>query len=384
MQTKISPNLSFWEYQTWFNQVDVVVIGAGIVGLSTAIHLKKQKPHLKVLVLERGMLPSGASTKNAGFACFGSISELQNDIEKTSIEQVMQVVEMRIKGLDLLKSTVGERDLNLEPMGGYELFKPEEEEVFENCMLLRSTLNRELKSLTGEAQTFQLVDEKIPNFGFKGVNHLMWNSAESQIDTGGMMRKLHLLALQAGVLVVNCAHVLHFEDIGNKVLLKLEDELEILASKVVVAVNGFVSKWFPQLDVHPARAQVLVTSHIMNLPFKGSFHYQEGYYYFRNVGQRVLFGGGRNLDFEGERIESHQPTENIQAALETFLKEVILPEADFVIDYRWAGTLGLGTEKKPIIEWVGPRILCAVRMGGMGVAIGSLVGKQAAEMVTKA
>ncbi len=384
MHTNISPKLSFWEFQTWFNQVDVAIIGAGIVGLSTAIHLKKQKPHLKILVLERGMLPSGASTKNAGFACFGSISELQADISKTSLDQALQVVEMRIKGLELLKNTVGERDLNFEPLGGYELFMPEQEELFEKSILLRSLLNKELKPLTGEAQTFQLVDEKIAAFGFQGVDHLIWNCAEGQIDTGGMMKKLHQLALQSGVLVVNGANVHSFEDEGKKVLIRLEDGLEIQVPKVVVAVNGFASKWFPTLDVHPARSQVLVTSSIMNLPFRGSFHYQEGYYYFRNVGQRVLFGGGRNLDFEGENTDSHDITANIQEALEQLLKDVILPNQEYEIDYRWAGTLGLGGEKKPIMEWAEPRILCAVRMGGMGVAIGSLVGKQAADLVLQA
>jgi glycine/D-amino acid oxidase-like deaminating enzyme len=377
-------SLSFWEYQTWFNQVDVAIIGAGIVGLSTAIHLKKSKPHLKVLVLERGMLPSGASTKNAGFACFGSLSEIQADIDKTSFDEALQVLEMRIKGLELLKNTVGERDLNLENLGGYELFRPEEEQLFEQCLMLRSLLNKEMKSLTGESQTYQVADDKIEKFGFNGVQHLMWNCAESQIDTGAMMRRLHQLALQASVLVVNGAEVLNFEDLGNKVLVKLEAGLEFTASKLVVAVNGYAAKWFPDLDVHPARAQVLVTSSILNLPFKGSFHYQEGYYYFRNVGQRVLLGGGRNLDFEAENTDSQQLTNSIQKALEQLLREVVLPNQEYEIDYRWAGTLGLGAEKKPIISWVSPRVLCAVRLGGMGVAIGSLVGKQAAAMAITA
>jgi gamma-glutamylputrescine oxidase len=35
--------------------------------------------------------------------------------------------------------------------------------------------------------------------------------------------------------------------------------------------------------------------------------------------------------------------------------------------------------KKPIIENISQNVVCAVRMGGMGVAIGSLVGKLAIE-----
>jgi gamma-glutamylputrescine oxidase len=54
------------------------------------------------------------------------------------------------------------------------------------------------------------------------------------------------------------------------------------------------------VPVKPGRGQVIITSEMEHLPFKGSFHFDEGYYYFRNVGKRVLFGGGRNLDFQTE------------------------------------------------------------------------------------
>ena len=45
--------------------------------------------------------------------------------------------------------------------------------------------------------------------------------------------------------------------------------------------------------------------------------------------------------------------------------------------------MGIGSEKKPIIKAVTKNVVCAVRMGGMGVAIGSLVGKMAAAEVIK-
>jgi len=67
-------NLSFWEKQTYLNNIDLIVIGSGIVGLSAAISYKEKHKKAKVIVLEKGVLPCGASTKNAGFACFGSVS----------------------------------------------------------------------------------------------------------------------------------------------------------------------------------------------------------------------------------------------------------------------------------------------------------------------
>lgn len=77
-------HLSYWEYKSWFSQVDYTVVGSGIVGLHAALRLRERFPKAKILVLEKGVLPEGASTKNAGFACFGSMSELLDDLRSHS------------------------------------------------------------------------------------------------------------------------------------------------------------------------------------------------------------------------------------------------------------------------------------------------------------
>ena len=81
--------LSYWEIKQWFQQVDFTIVGSGIVGLNCALNLKRNHPNAKVLVLEKGTLPQGASTKNAGFACFGSLSELIDDLNSHSEEEVI-------------------------------------------------------------------------------------------------------------------------------------------------------------------------------------------------------------------------------------------------------------------------------------------------------
>jgi glycine/D-amino acid oxidase-like deaminating enzyme len=134
-------------------------------------------------------------------------------------------------------------------------------------------------------------------------------------------------------------------------------------------------------QVKPARAQVLITKPIPNLDIKGTFHLDKGYFYFRNINDRILFGGGRNLDFEGETTTSHDTTELIQNRLEELLKTVILPYQEFEIEHRWSGTMGVGIQKKPIVDQLSNNVYCGVRMGGMGVAIGSLVGQELADLI---
>ena len=82
-------NLSYWEIKSWFTNIDYTIVGSGIVGLSCALHLKERFPKAKILVLEKGTLPQGASTKNAGFACFGSLSEILDDLITHSEEKFL-------------------------------------------------------------------------------------------------------------------------------------------------------------------------------------------------------------------------------------------------------------------------------------------------------
>jgi glycine/D-amino acid oxidase-like deaminating enzyme len=117
------------------------------------------------------------------------------------------------------------------------------------------------------------------------------------------------------------------------------------------------------------------------LDIKGTFHLDKGYYYFRNIGNRILFGGGRNLDFEGETTSEFGETEQIQNRLEHLLREVILPNQEFKIEHRWSGIMGLGSSKKPIVSQLSDHVYCGVRLGGMGVAIGSLIGTELADLI---
>lgn len=43
-----------------------------LVGLSVGCSVLEKHPNKKVVILERGVIPTGASTKNAGFICSNS------------------------------------------------------------------------------------------------------------------------------------------------------------------------------------------------------------------------------------------------------------------------------------------------------------------------
>lgn len=368
-------HLSFWEIDTWFTDVDYTIVGSGIVGLQTALHLQKRFPDSKILVIEKGMLPQGASTKNAGFACFGSISEIVADLEYHSEEEVVSLIEKRWNGLSMLRETLGDEAIDFRNYGGYELFF-DGDRNFERCADSIERVNSMLMPIFGR-DVFQVVDD---GFGFSGTKRqLIYNPLEGQIDTGRAMKALLKKAVSKDIMILNQQKVSRFSDSGNSVEVTLND-ITFKTKKLLFATNGFASELLGD-DVRPARAQVLITKPIHGLRIKGTFHVEEGFYYFRNIGDRVLFGGARNLDVESETTTDFGQSEVIQNRLETLLKEVILPGTPFEIEHRWSGIMGMGDKKSPIVRQLSENVYCGVRLGGMGVAIGSLVGKELAELV---
>jgi glycine/D-amino acid oxidase-like deaminating enzyme len=368
-------NLSYWEIKSWLSNVDFTIVGSGIVGLNCALQLKHRFPKAKILIFEKGMLPQGASTKNAGFACFGSLSEIIDDLKSHSEEEVFQLVKKRIDGLQLLRKILGDSTINYQQLGGYELFS-KTDDLLEICKAKQDHVNSFLKPLFyQDVFCFQS-----NTFGFKNCQEtLSVNQFEGQIDTGKMMSSLLKKVYENDIKILNTISVESFSEDVTSVKVKT-NLFEFSTTKLLIATNGFAST-LNISEVKPARAQVLITKPIDDLQIKGTFHLDQGYYYFRNIDNRILFGGGRNLDFKGEETTQLGQTELIQNKLEELLTTTILPNTSFEIEHRWSGIMGVGQQKKPIVKPVSNHVFCGVRLGGMGVAIGSLVGKELADLL---
>lgn len=368
--------LSYWEYKTWFNDVDFVIIGSGIVGLNCAITLRKNHPKSKIVVLEKGFLPAGASTKNAGFACFGSLSELIADLKVHPEQQVLNLVKNRYSGLQLLRKNLGDKTIGYKNFGGYELFLDQHQRQYEECIqeidLINTFLNPVFKAPVFKTQK--------DTFHFKKtLRQIIFNPFEAQIDTGKMMQALIKLAQKKNITILNGVEVTSFSENTHSVDIHINNDITLKAKKLYIANNGFASKLL-DIDVKPARAQVLITKPIKNLKIKGVFHLDQGYYYFRNIDNRLLFGGGRNLNFKKEETIKTGVTPQVQDRLEELLKTTILPDTPFEIDKRWSGIMGMGSQKTPIVKQISQNVYCAVRLGGMGVAMGSNIGKELAQL----
>ena len=379
--------LSFWEKTSFFSPQDIIIIGSGFTGLWSALQLKLINPNYKITILERGLIPTGASTRNAGFSCFGSPGELLADTEAMGEENMWQLVEMRYKGLLEIRKHFTDYSIDYDACGGYECFTNKSTD-WNDCANKIDWLNNGLKVITGKSELFKIADKKITYLGFKGFDHMIENPLEAGLHPGKLIQTLLQKVQGMGVQVLTGVEVKSYQQ--HHYGIELETNLtsfeaadfKLTTQQLLLCTNAFTKHLFPAIDITPNRGQVLITAPIKNLALKGTFHFDKGYYYFRNVGDRLLLGGARNAAFEAENTEEMQTTATIQTALEQFIQQHLLPDVAFTITDKWSGIMAMGTQKTPIIQNIEPNVFCCVRMNGMGVALSPLAAKEVAALMT--
>ena len=366
---------SFWEKEFWFDEYDVAFIGSGLVGLFSSIFYKQARPESRVVVIERAAVPAGASTKNAGFACFGSAGEIISDLVTMIEEDIISTVELRWLGLTMMRDMIPSAPIDYSVKGGYEVFTSEA--AFLNVKANLAKVNSILEKATGVAEIISTCD--IPNKGFH--NKGLYNSLEAQLNPVKLVKYLMKQARQLGVELQFGMEVDSYVTKSNQVELKLSSgQISLSTKDVVFTNNALANRFFPSLDIQPYRNQVLITKPVSNLQIDCCYHYDAGYVYFRNVGSRLLIGGARNLDMATEATSDLGTNNKLIDYLLDFANKRIHPEG-IEIETSWSGIIATGQSKKPIILEVEQHIYLAARLGGMGVATGVAVGKQTAELL---
>jgi len=365
--------ISIWEQETFYADRDIMIAGAGFTGLWTALHLIEKHPGKNVTILEKGIIPSGASSRNAGFACFGSITEIVADIKVMGVQKTLQLINLRFQGLKTIRQYFKDHQIDYVNCGGYELLEND------SSLDQISYINQLLYPITHLTESFVQRNDTIETFGFSKVGNLILNPLEGSLHSGKLLAALTQLVISKGVQIFYGTELLRFEESVGQVTIYTNQKVNFKTDKLIFCTNAFTKTLLPDIDVTPARGQVLLTEPIPDLKINGVFHFDEGYYYFRNLDNRVLLGGARNSSLETEYTIDDITTVFIQQKLENFLTHVILPGQKPAITHRWAGIMGMGSEKFPIVRQLSGRTHCAVRMGGMGVALAPMIGKMMAE-----
>lgn len=363
---------SYWEEIPFFTEAtsfvrsgfscstyDFLVIGGGIIGTSTAIELAERHPSATIALMERSIPPRGASTRNAGFACFGSLSEITHDIDLMGADLARDLVRRRLEGLTLLRDRCGDTAIGFEQCGGTEVFTDDHP-----ALGRLNEINAILEPLF-HVPAFTRCDDRIEEAGFKGINAITHTHFEGALHSGRLIERLWSLASGLGIEIVQAS------------------ECTVDAGVTIWATNALDAPGGDTFNIVPSRGQILVTEQFPEpLAIRGTYHMDEGFVYFREVDNRVLLGGGRNIAMEEEATREFEITDKIQGFLEHLLRTVIVPGTDIGISHRWSGIMGFSPTKQPVIEEVSPGIIRAFGCNGMGVALGASIARDAAELAS--
>lgn len=383
-------HFSYWEVRGTLEANDVVVVGAGIVGLTAATAWKRAMPRASVLVVDSDAFSGGGTTRNAGFACFGSPSELAADREVLGDARALELVRMRVEGLEMLRNRFGDEALGYVGCGSHELLGveggsgpgpgPGGGDGWTAARL--DELNDWIAPVTGSGRAFEWREPRdvARRLGVDAdrVGGLIAIPAEGALETDRLAAALEGEARAAGVKIVRGIRVAWVEPGAAGVRWHAHrsgtppsEGTTCAAGTLLVANNAFAGQLLGDSglqvpDVAPIANRVLVTHPIPGWTTEGTFHAESGYLYARAIGNRLLVGGGRHWVPDGRDHD---------ARLLEWAGRVWPGVRSATPSYAWNGTLGIGAAREPILTTWAPGIHVAVRLGGMGVAIGTALGE---------
>ncbi|MEN9685598.1 MAG: hypothetical protein RLZZ28_1384 [Bacteroidota bacterium] len=373
-------SFSIWEKETYYARQDIIIAGAGLMGLWAALELKERSPHLKITIIERKSTPGGASMRNAGFACFGSPTELLSNAKLLGTDAMLQLVETRYKGIEKINASFTAAAIGYDACGGYECINSNTNNG-SNWNDELNELNKALAEITGHKQVFTFANEKLVDFGLIGFEGLIQNEMEAALHSGKLVSCLTRKAQDAGITILYGLAICNWEKQGQNICINTLQDISFSAKQLLFCTNAFTSQLLPQLTVTPARGQIILTSPIEGLALKGSFHYELGFYYWRNLGNRILLGGARNLAFDEEETLDLAGSVFIRNALESFLHKHLDTKYPFSIEQHWSGIMGFTQDRKPLVTQISDGIFASIACNGMGVALTPMIAENTAKLM---
>ena len=189
------------------------------------------------MVLDRGFFPIGASTRNAGFACFGSVTEHMADMKIEEESKIIDRIRRRFNGLKLLRSTLGDENLDYREPGAYEIFT--DEQVYDDALDHIDICNRWLKEAAGVEEVYEQTEHN--GFPAISIKH------EGCLHPGKMMKTLYQKNLDLEFRWQSQVQNINVE----LAQVTLSNGIELNADRLAIATNSFTSKLLPELDIKP-------------------------------------------------------------------------------------------------------------------------------------
>ena len=323
---------------------DVCIVGAGITGLSVAYWLKKEDPNLKIIIVDKGALASGATGRNAGFVTCGSVEHFNRMVSKhgeSLAVEIWQFCEENRRSLqkEIISDKAGH--LDFAQKGSFSLASSQAELLeLQNVAALMSKHNVRVE-LLNQVQTQKRLG--VHNF-VGGIKYC----DDAEVHPVKLLS--HMFQL------VNCELLEHsavyrVETTATGAREILTPDYKIKSNIVVYCANGYsetLDSYFSD-KIYPTRGQILMMEPVA--PFMEGPCYAHSYLdYFRQLPDgRLLIGGFRQLEADTEKGFSDHTTEKIQNALHEFVKNHLPQFTKAQVTHRWSGVMGFSKDGEPMV-----------------------------------
>lgn len=372
---------SFWLDRTAKSEkqvYDVVILGAGITGLSTAYWLEKEDPNLKVAIIEKNRVAFGASGRNAGFVTCGSVEHFSRMINKHGLDQALEIWRFSETNLRLLQEEIVQGDakkMEFENDGAFSLAAQENEyEELKKTSEIMSGFKIPTEILS-EAD----VGKRLGATGFVGGIKYLGDSSTNPV------KLLEAMCAKIKAPIFEGVEAFKIDSLpdGTKVLKTDSGDFE--SSMVVLALNGYSAIMHPYFKdkIYPTRAQCLMTEPVprfMEGPCYANFYLD----YFRQIPTgELLIGGFRQIDKANEVGYSDETTEVIQNSLHHFVQTYLPKLSQAKVTHRWSGLMGFAKDGEPLVGSIpdDPAIFFAGGYTGHGIGLAFNTAKTLVDLI---
>lgn len=358
---------------------DVVVIGGGYTGLSTAYELKRAAPDLDVVVLERAVVGHGASGRNGGFLMPLLGWNLCHTVRSLGPSRAAQGYGVMYDAIDHTRAIIQAEgiDCDLEDTGYLLLATCDKrrKHVREEAELGRE-LGFDYEYLEGDALRAHIDSDAFSAGCF--------DPRSSVLNPAKLARGLKDAVERRGVRVFERTAVSAIDD-GDPVIVTTEPGGTVHARAAVVAVNGYGDALgFLKRRILPVHTYIVLTEPLrdetlaaMGWQRRTSLETARNFiHYFRlTADNRILFGGEDAKLFTGGRFRDSDPAsfDKLEGRLRSFFPAL----ADVGISHRWGGVIGVTLDMFPSFAASGRRdnLFHGTGYSGHGVSLANYAGR---------
>ena len=340
-------SVSYWLDHSKNNSIDVdiAIIGGGIAGYSTAYWLQKNDPSLKIAIIEKGEMGSGASGRNAGFITCGSVEHFSRLVQLHGEDLALKIWRFSEVNLSLLTQEILSNapvEVGFLQKGSFSLASTQ----IEFDELKRSSQLMKKLKIDTEVFSGSEIEKRLGAVNFVGG---IKYKGDASIDPIALLQCIKN-KFKSSVKELEYNEVYEIADSGQGKIIKT-NQTQIKAQLIVLATNSYSPLLFDffKNKIFPTRGQILITEPVQ--PFmEGPCYANFVLDYFRQLPNgRLIIGGFRQLQKDVELGYSDEISPIIQNALEDFIIRHIPQLAHKRITHRWSGVMGFSVDGQPMI-----------------------------------